>query len=65
MDRQVVRELIQNDFHEEELRKELEMLMNEENRQRIMHDYRELREKLGGEGASLRAAERIHRFMHQ
>jgi lipid-A-disaccharide synthase len=63
MDRQVVRELIQNDFREAELRNELGKLLDEGNRKRIMGDYRELREKLGGEGASARAAEKIHRFI--
>lgn len=58
MDREVVKELIQNDLTTENLVKELNLILNE-NRNQILEDYAELRQKLGGEGASDNAAEII------
>ncbi|WOC52642.1 lipid-A-disaccharide synthase [Bergeyella porcorum] len=58
MDREVVKELIQNDLTTENLVKELNLILNE-NRHRILEDYTELRQKLGGKGASDNAADII------
>jgi lipid-A-disaccharide synthase len=59
VDRQVVKELIQGDFNKENLEKELKVILEDNNRQRILAEYNLLREKLGGDGASKRAAEAI------
>jgi lipid-A-disaccharide synthase len=57
MDREVVKELIQNELNENNLQKELQaLLFNETKRQQILNDYVSLKEKLGGSGASARAA---------
>lgn len=58
MDREVVKELIQNDLTTENLVKELKLVLGE-NRNRILTDYEELRHKLGDSGASENAAEII------
>jgi len=60
MDREVVKELIQHDLTRENLTAELNLLLKDtETRKRIQKDYRKMREKLGSEGASVRAAELI------
>jgi lipid-A-disaccharide synthase len=56
MDRQVVKELIQFDFNEDNLNHELELILNENWRQVILAGYDELVGRLGGKGASKRAA---------
>ena len=57
MDRQVVAEIIQTDLTKRRLVMELEALFEPDNRQRILDDYELLRKKLGGAGASAKAAE--------
>lgn len=59
MDREVVKELIQQDFNALRLSKELTQLLEPSNRNRILSEYQLLREKLGGEGASKKAASLI------
>lgn len=57
LDRPLVKELIQQDLTRENLRSELQHLLTDENRRKeIAAGYDELKDKLGGEGASLRAA---------
>lgn len=56
MDREVVRELIQSDLTAENLKSELSAILEGPKRERIKEDYKELRKKLGGAGASERAA---------
>lgn len=63
MDRQVVKELIQGDFNAENLEKELNAILDEGNRSRIISEYDLLRDKLGGEGASHRAASIIWKLL--
>lgn len=58
MDKEVVKELIQNDLNTKNLVKELDLVLHG-NRQRILDDYADLRQKLGGKGASQNAAEII------
>ncbi|CAL67913.1 lipid-A-disaccharide synthase [Christiangramia forsetii] len=60
MDREVVTELIQNEFNTKNLKTELTKILNEENRKRIFEDYFELEQKLGGKGASKKTAELIY-----
>jgi lipid-A-disaccharide synthase len=57
MDREVVKELIQSDLTVKKIRKELNLLLNDNNRKsQIEKDYAALREKLGGSGASEKTA---------
>jgi lipid-A-disaccharide synthase len=64
MDRQVVKELIQGDFNAENLEKELKIILEDNDRHRIISEYDLLRDKLGGEGASQRAAASIWNFVN-
>lgn len=59
LEKEVVKELIQTDFTEENLQKELAKILEIGHRERIEKEYQELREKLGGEGASAQAAKLI------
>ena len=60
MDKEVVKELIQYDFSETNLVKELESLLQDPKRQRrILDDLDLLMHKLGNAGASEKAAEVI------
>ncbi|TRO67076.1 lipid-A-disaccharide synthase [Christiangramia sabulilitoris] len=56
MEREVVKELIQNDFNTKNLKAELKKILDEKNRKRIFSDYFELEQKLGGKGASKKTA---------
>ncbi|WP_419869741.1 lipid-A-disaccharide synthase [Chryseobacterium sp. CT-SW4] len=59
MDREVVKELIQDDLHTSHLVEELKKVLEGEKRNEILNDYRLLKQKLGGKGASDKAAEII------
>jgi lipid-A-disaccharide synthase len=59
MDREVVKELIQENFNSKTLKKELRKILDEKNRTRIFKDYFELERKLGGKGASEKTAKLI------
>jgi lipid-A-disaccharide synthase len=59
MDREVVKELIQNDLNTKNLVEELKKILEGEKRFQLLKDYELLRKKLGGEGASENAAEVI------
>lgn len=59
MDAPVVTELIQNDFNEIRLQKELSLILNEDFRHQMFENYLTLEEKLGGEGASKKVAKII------
>jgi lipid-A-disaccharide synthase len=52
MDKEVVRELIQDDFNTKSLELELNNLLDPSYRTQMFNDYFELEEKLGGSGAS-------------
>lgn len=56
MDREVVKELIQNDFNEKNLQAELAMILKPDHRDKILTDYQVLKLKLGKSGASAKAA---------
>ena len=65
MNKEVVKELIQNDFNSTNLKIELDkILMNENNRAQILNDYKGLKAKLGKGGASEKAADEIIRFLN-
>ena len=57
--REVVKELIQNDLSTKNLKKELSKIVDGAERERILSDYKLLKEKLGGKGASQLAAKLI------
>ena len=60
MSREVVKELIQGEMTEENIVKELELLLHNSKRQRkLLEDYEELKDRLGSAGASEKAAEVI------
>jgi len=59
MDREVVKELIQTDLNTKNLVEELNKMIEGEKRDQVLADYSLLREKLGGKGASEKAAEVI------
>ena len=64
MDREVVTELIQNDLNTENLKKELDLIINnKDNYQRIKMDFISLKEKLGGAGASQKTASLIMGYL--
>ena len=60
MDKPVVKELIQNDFNKKNLKKELNTILEKDERARFYIDYYELEKKLGGKGASAKTAELIY-----
>ena len=60
MDRQVVTELIQHDLNIHRLEKELHNILDEKYRHQVFEDYYELEQKLGGKGASEKAAKMIY-----
>lgn len=60
MNREVVKELIQNDFNAKNLRAELNKILSEGVRKRMFSDYYELEKKLGGMGASEKTAKLIY-----
>ena len=59
MGREVVKELIQSDLTSKNLKKELSKIIDGPERERILSDYKLLKEKLGGIGASQLAAKLI------
>ncbi len=59
MDREVVKELIQNELNTKNLKTELSKLLTEEYRAQLFNDYYDLEQKLGGSGASKNTAKLI------
>ncbi|MCF6279921.1 MAG: lipid-A-disaccharide synthase [Flavobacteriaceae bacterium] len=59
MDREVVTELIQNDFNEKRLEEELHKILDEKEREKMFESYYDLEQKLGGKGASENVAKLI------
>lgn len=56
MDKEVVKELIQDDFNEIKLEAELHNILEGKQREKLLNDYTELEQKLGGVGASEKVA---------
>ncbi|MEZ4792743.1 MAG: lipid-A-disaccharide synthase [Gelidibacter sp.] len=65
MDKEVVTELIQNDFNPKRLKKELDIILTKEKREQMFLDYFELEKKLGGQGASEKAAKLIFNALNK
>ena len=59
MDKEVVKELIQNDFNKRNLKTELTKILDENHREKLFLEYFELEKKLGGKGASSKVAKQI------
>ena len=59
MDKEVVTELIQNDFNKRRLKQELELILDSDNREKLFLEYYDLEKKLGGKGASEKTAKLI------
>lgn len=60
MDKEVVTELIQNNFNKKQLKKELNIILDDQERSKIFAHYNELEKKLGGIGASEKTAKLIY-----
>lgn len=56
MNREVVTELIQGALNKKRLKKELSAILDPDKREQLFLDYFELEKKLGGKGASEKAA---------
>ena len=64
VDREVVIELIQHELNNDRLEMELNrILFDEKIRERMFSDYKELKQKLGGEGASERTAKQMISYL--
>mgnify|MGYP002789701936 CR=1 FL=1 len=59
MDYELVKELIQDSFNEENLKKELSLILETSKRDKIINKYHDLRNLLGGSGASDHCAKLI------
>lgn len=59
MDKEVVTELIQNDFNKKNLQKELSKILSQNQREKLFLQYYDLEKKLGGKGASKKVAQMI------
>ncbi len=59
MDREVVKELIQNEFNRKNIKRELAKILEEGTSKRLFEDYYTLEKKLGGMGASKKTAQLI------
>lgn len=63
MGHKIVEELIQDDLNEKRLETALLSLM--EHKEEVLANYKKLKVKLGGPGASTRLASAVHQFLHQ
>ena len=61
MDREVVKELIQNELNKKNLKAELNKILEDKTRDKIFRDYHDLEMKLGGTGASMKTAKLIYK----
>lgn len=65
MDKEVVKELIQNDFTKENLKNELQSILESKQREQLFLYYFDLEQKLGGKGASEKTAKLIVNGLHK
>lgn len=63
MDKEIVKELIQDEFNEQNLKMELTKLLNTTTRKVMLDNYVLLKSKLGGVGASKKCAELMVEFL--
>ncbi|HFC01284.1 MAG TPA: lipid-A-disaccharide synthase [Phaeodactylibacter sp.] len=64
MDEEIVKELIQNDFNQKNIKTELEKLLNAKRVKPVLNGYLTLKEKLGNSGASAKAARKMVAFLN-
>ena len=62
-DKEVVKELIQNDCNKTNLVIELEKILDKKNRSSMLAEYKMLHNKLGGKGASKKTADLINMYL--
>lgn len=65
MDKAIVKELIQSELNKNNLELELNKLLEKESRQKMLNEYEELHNRLGGTGASKRAAKLMVQYLQQ
>ncbi len=65
MDKEIVKELIQNELNEANLKTELDKLLNPVTRNNMLENFALLRAKLGGAGASRHTAELMIKYLNQ
>ena len=64
MKKEVVKELIQNEFNKKNLKAELSKLLNDKQyRSKMIGELDELKKKLGGFGASKKTAELMMKYL--
>lgn len=56
LDKEAVKELIQGDFNRNDLKQELNKILDNNHRKKMFNDYYDLEQKLGGSGASKKTA---------
>ena len=64
MNKESVKELIQNKLNTDNLINELTKITTGKSRKTMLNDYEDLHQKLGGIGASKRAAEKIFGYLN-
>jgi lipid-A-disaccharide synthase len=64
MEEEVVKELIQSELTEKNLKNELDSILEGTNRKSCIEKYKQLKNNLGGTGASNRTAEAIVKYLH-
>ncbi len=64
MDKEVVKELIQDDFNSNTLKQELAHILNKDKRNQMFLEYYNLETKLGGAGASNKVAQLIYNTLN-
>ena len=65
MDKEIIRELVQKDLNTNNLSRELKRILDTDERKEITMAYTGLREKLGGEGASAKAANLMIQYLNE
>ncbi|HNS11549.1 MAG TPA: lipid-A-disaccharide synthase [Bacteroidia bacterium] len=65
MDRLVVTELIQDKLNPKNIEKELRAILETDKRNKMLEDYKELIDKLGGSGASKQTAELMFSYLNK
>ena len=65
MDKEVVTELIQNDFNTKNLKQELSKILDAYERTKFFINYYDLEKKLGGKGASEKVAKLIYENLNK
>lgn len=65
MDEEIVKELIQNELNEKNIKQELDKLLDPETRIKMLMQYSKLKAKLAGSGASKKTAELMVGYMNE